>query len=846
MNEIRLFEHIDPGDSESVGGKGLSLGQMTRAGLPVPPGFCITSAAHRRLRGRPPHTDDVLARAIVEAYQQLGGGAVAVRSSATAEDGVVNSFAGQQETILGVVGEKALLDAVARCWDSLESERARVYRRQRGGAVSDERGGAVSDRAPTAGNGLAMAVVVQRLVPADVAGVLFTRDPLDPEGRRMLVEASWGLGESVVSGQVMPDRFHLDRDTGAVCERHISTKTLRRTAAGPEPVPPPLQNQPCLDDAQLGQLAEVGRQVERFYSGPRDVEWALVDGRFWLLQARPITTADAAEREQVRREEIAALQALADPRGTVWSRFNLSESLPEPTPMTWAIVRRFMSGRGGFGLMYRDFGYRPHASLDESGAYDLICGRPYCNLSREPLFYPGLYPREHPVARLEEDPRRAFYPEPVSRPGRVGLLFWLTFPLRLPVAIWRGLRLGARLGSLAQNFAARFRKEVLPPYSAEVEREAREDHAGLTTPALLERLEFWVHRTLYDFARDSLKPTLLAHVARATLKHNLGRKLSPERTEAVLGELTMGVRADPDADFPAAIRDLEAGRLERDTFLHRFGHRGPQEMELAQPRWAEDHAALDRLVEQARGEATRTEPAEEERRAAWEQIVTEAKLSGLKRILLEPQVEALRTYTGLRETAKHHLMRGYALIRRFLLAMDQRFQLDGGIFFLTPDELPRLSAGEDLSEEIARRRRRRAASLSLEVPPVLFSTDLKAIGRPIVVEGAERLEGVPLSAGSAEAPALVLERPVAEDGLPADPYILVCPSTDPAWVPLFVRARGLVMETGGVLSHGAIVAREFGLPAVAGLPGVTKRLHTGQRLRVDGGNGCVTVLRLGG
>src|SRR5437763_11728607 len=242
MNDIRPFDQIDPGDRESVGGKGLSLGLMTRAGLPDPPGFCITSAAHRRLRGQQPHNDDALASAIVDAYRKLGGGAVAVRSSATAEDGSINSFAGQQETILGVAGEKDLLDAVARCWDSLESERARAYRRQQG----------------VAGNGLGMAVVVQRLVPADVAGVLFTRDPLDPEGRRMLVEASWGLGESVVSGQVSPDRFHLARDTGAVCERHVSPKTLRRTPAGPEPVPPALQNQPCLDDAQLGQPAEVG------------------------------------------------------------------------------------------------------------------------------------------------------------------------------------------------------------------------------------------------------------------------------------------------------------------------------------------------------------------------------------------------------------------------------------------------------------------------------------------------------------------------------------------------------------------------------------------------------------
>jgi pyruvate,water dikinase len=230
--------------------------------------------------------------------------------------------------------------------------------------------------------------------------------------------------------------------------------------------------------------------------------------------------------------------------------------------------------------------------------------------------------------------------------------------------------------------------------------------------------------------------------------------------------------------------------------------------------------------------------------SAWERIAAEAKLNSLQRQLLGPEVKSLREYLSLRETGKHYLMKGYALIRRVLVELDRRHHLDGGIFFLTPDELPRLVQGKDLSGLIAERRRRREVALSLDVPQVLFSDDLEAIGRPAAVGGADALLGVPLSAGVAEGPALVLERP---DGaaVPAEPYILVCPSTDPAWVPLFVRAKGLVMETGGVLSHGAIVAREFGLPAVAGLAGVHKRLKTGQRLRIDGGGGTVTVLDTG-
>lgn len=224
----------------------------------------------------------------------------------------------------------------------------------------------------------------------------------------------------------------------------------------------------------------------------------------------------------------------------------------------------------------------------------------------------------------------------------------------------------------------------------------------------------------------------------------------------------------------------------------------------------------------------------------WQAFLADAKLEKGRTAALEPEYRKARLYSGLRETSKHYLMMGYALIRRVLVELDARFHLRGGIFFLTPEELPRLIAKEDLSPLIAERKRERAVALSLEVPPVLFSDDLDAIGRPIPVSGAQELQGTPLSAGVVEGPALVLEEPQAAVDLP-EGYILVCPSTDPAWVPLFLRAKGLVMETGGVLSHGAIVAREFGLPAVAGLANIHRRLRNGQRLRVDGNTGRVHI-----
>jgi pyruvate,water dikinase len=196
---------------------------------------------------------------------------------------------------------------------------------------------------------------------------------------------------------------------------------------------------------------------------------------------------------------------------------------------------------------------------------------------------------------------------------------------------------------------------------------------------------------------------------------------------------------------------------------------------------------------------------------------------------------------ALRETGKHYLMIGYELIRQTLVELGRRHKLADDIFYLDPEELPRLIAGDDLSELARQRRKKRQLLLSLEVPPVLFSDDLAAIGRPTPIIGAAKLQGTPVSAGVAEGPALVLQEPIAPPDVPAD-FILVCPSTDPAWVPLFLRARGLVMETGGILSHGAIVAREFGLPAVVGISQALSLIRAGQRVRVDGNSGCVYLL----
>jgi phosphohistidine swiveling domain-containing protein len=721
------------------------------------------------------------------------------------------------------------IDAVFGSWNN---ERAILYRQHHN--VKDLLGTAVN---------------VQMMCPSEVSGVMFTANPVNPALEQIIIESSFGLGEAVVLGKVTPDKFVLDKKTLQIAERTINIKhhvvaTLAADGQGQTGT----KESASLRDEQIAELARLGLRVEAYFKVPSDIEWALSAGKFYLLQARAIKAGKTAsglagtnaEREQVRKEEIAALRAKAQPTGTVWARYNLAEILPTPTPMTWSIIKGFMSGKGGFGLMYRDLGFDPDPIVDDEGIYDLVCGRPYCNLSREPKMQFRQIPFEHPFPVLKAAPQKAVYPQPSLTPS------W-KYLLLLPIITWKLFRSASLMKHAADTSADKLRQDILPKFGKETAEEAQRDLTKLDEPALLERLKYWVQRTLYDFARDSLKPTALAAVCMGNIERGLARaQMTPEKVRSAVGQLVMGVRPDPEADLPGAVSDLSAGRLDRAEFLVRFGHRGPQEMELSRPRWGEDSSALDQLTKQGTFAAGFGGPpisSNRETTSFRQRIAAEVRKTLQQQPGLEQEVAQLHTYLALRETSKHYLMKGCAQIRRYLLELDRRHSLQGGIFYLTPDELPKLIKGEDLTGRIAQRKKRREIALSLEAPQVIFSDDLEAIGREMSLTNAQTLTGVPLSAGLAEAPALVLSEPSGA-AIPEEPYILVAPTTDPAWVPLFVHARGLVMETGGVLSHGAIVAREFGLPAVAGLPDIHRRLKTGQRLRIDGGTGKVTLLNV--
>lgn len=695
------------------GGKAHGLARLMAAGLRVPDGFCVTA--------------EVGDADVLLAWRELGAERVAVRSSSQLEDGSSQSFAGQFETVLNVEGEVEVLAVARRILETLTGS-----------------------------------VIIQRMVPARVAGVIFSLDPT-AEAPCARVEAAAGLGERVVSGRVRPAAWR----------------------AWPDGRLEQLEGEPCLLESELRRLLQLAGQIAELLGHAADVEFAFEEGEEpWILQARAVT-ASVLSVADLRRREIGRAQALASPEGTVWSRYSLAESLPAPLPMTWSVVRRMLSLRGAYGRLYRELGYDPDPALEDQGVLDLICGRAYYNLSRESRLYFQDFPLVYRLEAMKADPRRASYPTPevdirAARPG-----FWW----RLPRTVWKMFAAHYRQQALRLSFAHQLREQIAPAYLSKLRVSRLESLDGLGPADLRLRLERLLVLVVDDFAADSLKASALANLAMRGHRGPLP-----------------AARPDSEADLAGQLQRAARGELSFEQLLEGLGRRGPEEMELATPRWNE---VPDRL----RAELKRVSPRETAPRS--------------------PGGELSR-WLALRETARHWLMLGWAELRRTLLALDQRLGLGGGVFWLHLDELEHPEP--DL---IAARRLERRLLLSLPCPAVLFSDDLEAIGRVQSAPSSEGLQGTALSWGSAEGEALVVQN-AAEVPEEAQGFVLVCPSTDPGYTAVMTRAVALVVETGGVLSHGAIVARELALPAVSNIP--VGALQSGQRLRVDGEYGRVTLL----
>ncbi len=460
MTELRTFDEITAADVDAVGGKGLSLGLMASAGLPVPPGFCVTSAAFRRWRGQSLTDGHELGRQHRRRLPQ-------------------SSAAGRSPSAPPPRPRTAPSPASPASRKPSSASRATM----RSATPSAAAGPRSTPNAPSPTASTRASATTGWPWPSSCSGSSRPRSPASCSRAIRSTPRAGGCssrrrGASARASCPAASRRIASTSTATPGPSSNATSTQK-----PHKRPPKGRQTVPAGDAES---ALPGRRASwrcwpswagasrQFYGDARDVEWAWADGRFWLLQARPITAAGADEREQVRREEIAALAAKADPGGTVWARFNLAESLPEPTPMTWAIMRRFMSGRGGYGLMYRDLGFKPDPSVDDDCSYDLVAGRPYCNLNRELRFYAGWLPYEHSFAAIKKDPQKAFYPHAAAERRPLGPV--VLADAAVPAAVPRRRVGGVRPEAVADD--ARVRRPLPPRGAARLRRRGGQGGGG--------------------------------------------------------------------------------------------------------------------------------------------------------------------------------------------------------------------------------------------------------------------------------------------------------------------------------------------------------------------------------
>ncbi len=716
------------------------------------------------------------------------------------------------------------IEAVFRSWDN---QRAVTYRREH-----DVRGCEGT------------AVNVQSMFPSQVSGIVFTTNPNNFAAEEMVIESSYGLGEAVVSGDVHPDNFMVDRKSLQVKRRLIGSKAQAVLALGDTARRDP--GAASLTDQQIRELAGMSLKVEEFFARPMDIEWGWADGKFALLQARAIRGLQVAEDVEVgRMEEIHRLRELAGNDRKVWVLHNLTETLPAPTPLTWDIVRDFMSGDGGYGKMYKDFGHRPSREVREEGFLELICGRVYADPRRAAdLFWDG-WPTRYDLDEVAKDPNlmdaapTRFDPEKAD--GR--------FLLKLPGTLRAMLKSARTMKRIRRTVVERFQQEALGPYLDWVQAKRARDLTALSIGELLDELNERRAVVLDDFGAESLRPGFFGGGARAALEKLLRQVLGREAGTQLCLTLTQGLDGDTTVEQNVWMFRVARGQVSLEQFLDRYGHRGVEEMELSRPRWREDPSYVRQVLsvyldESVASPELRHEENAKQRVAAEKELPETLRRWGASSLRedVTREMHDAQKMLPYREAGKHYLMMGYETIRLAILELARRWDLGRDIFFLKLPELESYESRRDvLAEQIAGRKVRWASARQLDLAEVVDSDDLEGLGLAREYEAAKELTGEPIASGVSTGTARIVTDPTQTADLCTD-YILVCHSTDPGWTALFVHARGLIVEQGGVLSHGAIVARDFGIPAVV-CPDATRRIPDRATLRVDGNRGVVTVLK---
>ncbi|MEK5143268.1 phosphoenolpyruvate synthase [Paenibacillus sp. FSL M7-0134] len=863
------FQEMEKTQFLLVGGKGLNLGELSKIeGIPVPEGFCVTTVGYQKaIEQKETYYAllDRLTRLKAEERAQIGEisrqirqmimevevpsdvveavthylsrfgeeHAYAVRSSATAEDLPHASFAGQQDTYLNIIGKEAILQHISKCWASLFTDRAVIYRMQNGFDHSQ----------------VYLSVIVQRMVFPQASGILFTADPITSNRKLLSIEASFGLGEALVSGLVSADCYKVQE--GEIVDKRIATKELAvygRREGGTETrqIAPDQQKTQTLTEQQILQLARMGRQIEAYFGYPQDIEWCLAHDTFYIVQSRPITTLypipEANDQENHVYVSVGHQQMMTDPIKPLGLSFYL---LITPAPMHIAGGRLFVDVTHMLASPVSR-----ETFLNTLGQSDPLIKDAFMTLI------------ERDFIKLLPDDRTERSPGNISK-GRSSAGFQAQ--IENDPAIVSDLIKNSQtsIEELKQNIQTKsgadlfdfiledlqeLKKILFDPQSSKVFMTAMNASS-------------WINEKMYEWLGEKN--------AADTLSQSVPNNITSEMGLALL-DVADAIRPYPEViDYLQHVKDdnfldemvkLDGGQETQDAiyaYLNKYGMRCAGEIDISRTRWSDKPIILVPMIlsniknfepnagnwkfEQGRQEALKKE---QELLDRLKQLPDgEQKAKETKRM-----IDLIRNFIGYREYPKYGMVNRYFVYKQALLKEAEQLVQAGiihekeDIYDLTFEELHEVVRTNKLDYQIISKRKDDYKLYEKLTPPRVITSDGEIIAGEYKRENlpAEAIVGLPVSTGVIEGRARVILN--MEDADLEDGDILVTAFTDPSWTPLFVSIKGLVTEVGGLMTHGAVIAREYGLPAVVGVENATKLIKDGQRIRVHGTEGYIEIL----
>jgi pyruvate,water dikinase len=862
------FQDIDKTKIGVVGGKGANLGELSRvAGILVPEGFCISTIAFQRILEEtssihklldqlsllgvderdkvrelseeicriiegiaiPEDIGDEIARFLSKLGEQ---NAYAVRSSATAEDLPTASFAGQHDTYLNVIGKEAILKHICKCWASLFTERAVIYRLQNG---FDHRK-------------VYLSVVVQKMVYPQAAGILFTADPVTGHRKVVSIDASFGLGEALVSGRVNADNYKVRNSK--IIDKKISTKklaiyALKEGGTTEQEIEPGQQNQQVLTDEQILQLERIGRAIATHFGSPQDIEWCLVDDTFYIVQSRPITT-------------LFPIPAMNDQDNRVFVSVGHNQMMTnamKPLGLSFFLLMTHAPMHKAGGRLFVDVTATLASSVGRETILNVTLGK------SDPLMKDALttiLERGDFIKSLPDDQSSGKRSQ-----GRSAADFHTLNDYDPAIVAELIQQSQTAIAALKQTIQTKSGSDLFDFILEDIQQLKQTNFDSQSFGVLMTGMNAaaWINEKMHEWLGEKNAADTLSQSAPNNITSEMGLALldvaDAIRPYPQVIEYLQQVKED---NFIGELVKLEGGQAAQiaiAAFLDQYGMRCVGEIDITRPRWSEKPTTLVPMI---LGNIRNFEPGERDRkfeqgqRSAFkkEQELLERlqqlpdgeqKVNETKRM-----IRLLRNFIGYREYPKYGIVNRYFVYKQALLKEAEQLVLAGvmhekeDIYYLTFEELHEVVRTHQLDYSIINSRKDEYKFYEKLTPPRVLTSDGEIIVGQYKRENlpASAIVGLPVSAGVIEGRARVILN--MEEADLEDDDILVTTFTDPSWTPLFVSIKGLVTEVGGLMTHGAVIAREYGLPAVVGVDHATQRIKDGQRVRVHGTEGYVEIL----